>query len=104
MVQQGGKPYLLIAACDSPHALQLDRHTLPALGPVCGQTEGVPLGRSHSLHGLRQRWCSAFVRPLPRYYGSVRPPISVHVGIVVVLLQTSQVITPGSRWGLPVLV
>ena len=52
-------------------------HALPALGPAQGALLRVPFGRSPSLHLLRTRR-NGLVRGLPRYYGTVRLPLSVH--------------------------
>jgi hypothetical protein len=52
---------------------------------------GVLLGRSASLHALRQR-VPAFVRALRRYCTTVRLPINAHVGLL------DQASAPASAW------
>ena len=56
-----------------------DRET-PALRPVPGMLDHVPLGPLPSLHLLRRSPGATLVRRLPRYYEAVRLPASVHHG------------------------
>src|SRR5262249_10320018 len=63
------------------HPLPKEQHAYPALSPARGPELCVPLGRSPSLHRLRQP--HAFVRRLPRYYATVRLPTGVHAGRAV---------------------
>src|ERR1700736_1339307 len=60
------------------HTLPSERHASPALSPARGPEPRVPLGRSPSLHRLRQP--HAFVRRLLGYYAPVDLPAGVHAG------------------------
>jgi hypothetical protein len=53
-------------------------HPFPALNPADVLLSRVPLGQKSSLHPLRCRLRSGFVRRLRRYYPSVRLPLPVH--------------------------
>ena len=53
------------------------RRTFPALSPERVALRRVPLGQPPSLHRLRRRF-PGVVQRLPRYYGAVRLPTSVH--------------------------
>ncbi len=85
------------------HAPQPVRRASPALCPVRGRLRGIPLGRSPSLHSLRQRR-AAFVRLLLRYYATVRLPTAVHVGHMASGLPRPApcTIAAGRLWDLPV--
>jgi hypothetical protein len=86
-------------ACRTPSRTS-DTH-VPALCPGRGRLVGVSLGRSPSLHGLRS--LCGFVRPLLRYYGTVRLPKDVHVGRTAFSLRRPAPAynTRGRLWGLP---
>jgi hypothetical protein len=110
MVQQRGEPHLLIPTGRFPHAPQAARRGVPVLCPARGRLQGVPLGRSPSLHGLRSRGHHAqhgpagLVRPLHRYYGIVRLPSHGRVGCSAVGLVRPFLAATGRGcgWGLPV--
>jgi hypothetical protein len=60
-----------IPVCRYSYAQQSARPGSPALCPARERLFGVLLGQLPSLHRLRRRRQSAFVRPLLRYYGTV---------------------------------
>jgi hypothetical protein len=94
----------LVPPCCFPHSAQAAQRVTPALCLRRGRLLGVLLGRSASLHALRQRF-PAFVRALRRYCTTVRLPINVHVGLLDhVLLQPARAhLRVGRRRDLPVL-
>jgi len=103
MVQQGGELLLLVPAGCFSHASKSLRHALPARCPARVGLFGVPLGRTASLHTLRQGLLPV-VRALRRYYPLVRLPTGVHAGrIARRLLQPVRRATAGRQRGLPVL-
>src|SRR5438477_7467987 len=75
MMQQCRELLLLVPVCCFPHTSKSLGHALPSLCPVRVGLFGVPLGRTASLHDLRQellpfvrslRWVLP-VRPIPRW-------------------------------------
>ena len=81
VVEQRGEPRPLIFTCCLTHTEQVAQLADPALSPGRGRLLDVLLGRSPSLHALRQR-LPAVVRTLRRYYATVRLPAGVHVGLL----------------------
>jgi hypothetical protein len=81
VVQERGEPCLLVPPCDIAHAVQRTGRALP--GSVSGTRFAVrvPLDRPPSLHRLRGRLTDGVVRQLRRYYGAVRLPSLVHLGL-----------------------
>jgi hypothetical protein len=69
---------LLIPHGSLAYPPQRTLHPFPALNPADVLLSRVPLGQKSSLHPLRGRWRSGFVRGLRRYYPSVRLPLPVH--------------------------
>jgi hypothetical protein len=67
--------------CCPPYLGEPTLQVLPELCPEPVVLAQVALGQSPSLHPLRgrSRSCSAVVRGLRRYYGTVRLPTSVHL-------------------------
>src|SRR6266567_4784111 len=81
MVQQGGEPHLRVSLGCLTYTVQPAWPALPARCPVRVRLSRVLLGQRPSLHDLL-RPSRAFVRPLRRYYATVRLPIAVHVGLI----------------------
>jgi len=77
MVQERREPHLLITFGCLPYPLQRTRRVAPARCPGRVLLRQVPFGQTPSLRPLRCRW-PGVVRKLPRYFGSVRLPLSVH--------------------------
>jgi len=69
---------LSLSDCNLTYSPQRALHPFPALYPASVLLGRVPLGQSASLHPLRHRLSSGFVRGLRRYYRSVRLPLLVH--------------------------
>src|SRR5579862_5113284 len=76
MVQQCGELLLLIPAGCFPHTSEPLGHAFPTLCPERVSLFGVPLGRTASLHTLRQGLLP-LVRMLRWYYQLVRLPTGV---------------------------
>ena len=104
VVQQCGEPCTFVVPCRFSHALQSGRPACPAQRPERGRLRRVPLGWSPSLHHLRRQVFPAFVRRLPRYYGTIRLPRDVHVGLMASSPPRPSIPTIRGRspWDLPV--
>ena len=77
VVQERGEPLLPFLSCCLTYSLERAWRTFPALCPERVALGRVPLGRPPSLHRFRRRLPDV-VQRLPRYYGAVRLPTSVH--------------------------
>ncbi len=77
VVQERCEPLFAVPSCCLTYPLQRSGRARPALRPERVALSPVPLGRPPSLHRLLHR-SPGFVRRLPRYYGAVRLPTSVH--------------------------
>jgi hypothetical protein len=71
MVEQSGEPLLLSFPCCLPHPVQPLEHARPALCRVHVRLNDVLPRLYPSLPSFRRR-LSSLVRPVPRYYGTVR--------------------------------
>ncbi len=78
MVEQSGEPLLLSSLCCLPHTVQSLGHAAPALGRVHVRLNDVLLSLRPSLSDLRGK-LPFLVRPVHRYYGTVRLLLHVHV-------------------------
>ena len=63
--------------CGVSYPLKRAGHTLPARCPERVALKRLPFGHLPSLLRLRH-WSPSFVRQIPRYYGGVRLPVTVH--------------------------
>jgi hypothetical protein len=80
MVQKRGEPCFLILQRDSAHAVQRTWRASPGSESGARVAGRVPLGHLPFLHNLRRRR-TGIVRLLRRYYGGVRLPTAVHLGL-----------------------
>src|SRR6516162_10514625 len=78
MVEQSGESFLLPFPCYLPHTVQSLGHALPALCRTHVQLDDVLLSLCPSLPSLRGS-LRFFVRPVHRYYGTVRLLLHVHI-------------------------
>lgn len=103
VMEKRREPRAPVSLCDLSYAVQRTGHAFhPALCPERVLLDPVPLGQTPSLHPLRGRR-SGVVRGLPRYYGPVRLPTSVHHRIVTLVFPMRPAPpTCGQPWDLPV--
>jgi hypothetical protein len=78
VVHETREPELLILQCSLTYPPEHTLHPFPALNPVDVLPRRVSFGRKASLHLLRRRGLSSFVRRLRGYYPPVRLPLPVH--------------------------
>jgi|SRR5581483_577881 len=77
MVKERSEPLLPVPPRSFTYSLERAERTVPALRPERVTLGRVPLGQLPSLRCLRGRFLG-LIRQLPRYYGAVRLPASVH--------------------------